>query len=227
MRLLIIEDEIELGSTLKVGFKNLGFAVDVSNDGLEGEKKAFENEYDIIILDLNLPSKNGIEICKTLRQENIEVAIIMLTAKDSIKDRARGLDNGADDYLVKPFAFDELRARIQALVRRIYNKSNPIISLGKLSINPFSRMVTYNEKIIKLTTKEFDILEFMANTYPKVVSTEDILEHVWNENIDSFSNVVRVHLANLRKKLKNEIGYSVIETIKGKGYRICLTLKQE
>lgn len=227
MRLLIVEDEVELSKTLKIGLEKLGFAVDVSNDGLEGEDKALINEYDIIILDLNLPGKNGIEICKTLRNENKESAIIMLTARDSIKDRAMGLDSGADDYLIKPFAFEELRARIQALVRRSYKKKNPVITLEKLNINPLSRIAKYNDEEIKLTSKEFDILEFMANKYPEIVSTEDILEHVWNENVDSFSNAVRVHLANLRKKLKSKANFSVIETIKGKGYRLCLNSKQE
>lgn len=227
MRLLIIEDNIELAYALKGFLTKLGFAIDLSHDGLEGEEKALINKYDIIILDLNLPNKNGIEICKTLRNENIETAIIMLTARDSIKDKTIGLDSGSDDYLIKPFAFEELRARIQALVRRSYKKNNPIITLENLIINPLSRIVTYNTEKINLTAKEFDILEFMANKYPEFVSTEDILEHVWNENIDSFSNAVRVHLANLRKKLKDKTGFPVIETIKGKGYRLCLNSKQE
>ncbi|WP_373897802.1 response regulator transcription factor [Haloimpatiens sp. FM7315] len=227
MRLLIIEDEVELAKALQTGLTKLGFAVDVSNDGLEGEEKALITQYDIVVLDLNLPSKNGIEICKTLRKENIKSSIIMLTARDSISDRTLGLDSGADDYLTKPFAFEELRARIQALVRRAYGKSNPVITIGKLSINPLSRIAIYDNTEITLTSREFDILEFMAVKYPEVISTEDILEHVWNENIDSFSNVVRVHLANLRRKLKNVVGYSVIETIKGKGYRLCSNLKQE
>lgn len=227
MRLLIIEDETELAKTLKIGLSKLGFAVDTAYDGLKGEDKALINDYDIIILDLNLPNKDGINICKTLRNQGLEASIIMLTARDSVLDKTHGLDSGADDYLIKPFAFEELRARIHALVRRTYRKSNPIISIGKLTINPLSKVVTYNDKEITLTAKEFDILEYMAIKHPEVISTEDILEHVWDENVDYFSNVVRVHLANLRKKLKNESGSPLIETVKGKGYRLCSNSKQE
>ncbi|MFD3157005.1 response regulator transcription factor [Haloimpatiens sp. FM7330] len=221
MRVLIIEDEIELSKTLKQGLIEFGFAVDIANKGLEGEEKALVTEYDIIILDLNLPDKDGLEICKTLRIEGIDTPILMLTARDKISDKALGLDNGADDYLIKPFAFEELRARMQALVRRSHGRSNPIITIGLLIINPASRIVTYDKKEIKLTAREFDILEYMGSKYPQVVSTEDILEHVWDDNIDIFSNVVRVHLANLRRKLKKETGEPLIETIKGKGYRLC------
>ncbi|QOR35250.1 response regulator transcription factor [Clostridium sp. 'deep sea'] len=227
MRLLIIEDEVELANSLKTRLNTIGYAVDIAYDGLVGEEKALVNNYDIVVLDLNLPNKNGIEVCKALRTEGVESAIIMLTARDTVKDKTLGLDNGADDYLIKPFAFEELRARIQALVRRSYQRSNPIIKLDELVINPLSRMVTFNNIKLSLTTREFDILEYIAVKYPTVVSTEDILEHVWDENIDSFSNVVRVHLANLRRKLKNNVGDIKIETIKGKGYRLCLNSKQE
>ena len=227
MRLLIIEDEIELANSLRAQLSTIGFAVDTAYDGFSGEDKALVTEYDIIVLDLNLPHKNGIDVCKTLRQQNVKSAIIMLTARDTVSDKTKGLDSGADDYLIKPFAFEELRARIQALVRRTYRRGNPVINVGDLSINPLTRFASYQSKNINLTTREFDILEYLASRYPQVVSTEDILEHVWDENIDSFSNVVRVHLANLRRKLRSEVGLVKIETIKRKGYRLCLLLKPE
>ncbi len=220
MRLLIVEDEKELASALGRGLKSLGYAVDTANDGLSGEQMATAVNYDLIILDLTLPEKDGLEVCKFLRENGCTSAIIMLTARNRVIDRTKGLDSGADDYLAKPFAFDELRARIQALLRRAYGNRNPVIVVGKLIINPASRIVTYYDNAVTLTAREFDILEFIASKHPSVVSTEDILEHVWNEEIDPFSNVVRVHLANLRRKLKNNAGESIIETLIGKGYRL-------
>ena len=220
MRLLIIEDEKELANALARGLKSLGYAVDAVNDGLTGEQMAIAVNYDLIILDLTLPEKDGLEVCKFLRENDCSSAIIMLTARNRVTDRTKGLDSGADDYLAKPFAFDELRARIQALLRRAYGNRNPVLTVGKLIINPARRTVTYDDKPITLTAREFDILEFIASKHPSVVSTEDILEHVWNEEIDPFSNVVRVHLANLRRKLKNNAGESIIETLIGKGYRL-------
>ncbi len=220
MRLLIIEDEVELAKALGRGLKSLGYAVDIANDGLAGEQMAMAINYDLIILDLTLPQKDGLEVCKYIRQNGCSSAIIMLTARNKISDTTKGLDIGADDYMAKPFAFDELRARIQALLRRSYGNRNPVITIGKLQINPAGRTVTYNNENITLTSREFDILEFFAMRYPAVVSTEDILEHVWNDEIDPFSNVVRVHLANLRRKLKDSAGESLIETLIGKGYRL-------
>ncbi len=220
MRLLIIEDEVELAKALGRGLKSLGYAVDIANDGLAGEQMAMAINYDLIILDLTLPQKDGLEVCKYIRQNGCSSAIIMLTARNKISDTTKGLDIGADDYMAKPFAFDELRARIQALLRRSYGNLNPVITIGKLQINPAGRTVTYNNENITLTSREFDILEFFAMRYPAVVSTEDILEHVWNDEIDPFSNVVRVHLANLRRKLKDSAGESLIETLIGKGYRL-------
>lgn len=220
MRLLIVEDEKELASALGRGLKSFGYAVDTANDGLSGEQMAIAVNYDLIILDLTLPEKDGLEVCNFLRENGCTSAIIMLTARNRVIDRTKGLDSGADDYLAKPFAFDELRARIQALLRRAYGNRNPVIAVGKLIINPARRIVTYDHNTITLTSREFDILEFIASKHPSVVSTEDILEHVWNEEIDPFSNVVRVHLANLRRKLKNNAGESVIETLIGKGYRL-------
>lgn len=220
MRVLIIEDEVDLAKALKRGFKPFGYAVDLAFDGLDGENKALIADYDVIILDLNLPGKDGIDICRDLRKKGCASAIIMLTARNQISDKTKGLDSGADDYLAKPFAFDELRARIQALLRRSYGIRNPVITIGRLTVDPASRTAVYDGRTVKLTTREFDILEFMACKHPSVVSTEEIMEHTWDDGIDPFSNVVRVHLANLRRKLKDEAGVPLIETIIGKGYKL-------
>jgi DNA-binding response OmpR family regulator len=220
LRLLIIEDEIELAKALGRGLKSLGYAVDIANDGITGEQMAMSTSYDLIILDLTLPEKDGLEVCRYIRENGCTSAILMLTARNKVSDRTAGLDIGADDYLAKPFAFDELRARIQALLRRFYGNRNPVITIGKLIVNPASRTATYNDSYITLTAREFDILEYFASRYPEVVSTEDILEHVWNDEIDPLSNVVRVHLANLRRKLKESAGKPMLETLIGKGYRL-------
>lgn len=222
MRLLIIEDEKELAEALERGLTSLGYAVDLAFDGLDGEQKAAATSYDVIILDLNLPIINGIDVCRYLRHSGCTSAILMLTARSQISDRTLGLDTGADDYMVKPFAFDELRARIQALLRRSYGHKNPVISLGKLYIDPAARIARYDEMNIILTAREFDILEYMAYKHPSVVSAEEIMEHIWDDEIDPFSNAVRVHIANLKGKLKKVSGRPVIETIVGVGYKLCI-----
>lgn len=220
MRLLIIEDEAELAKAMGRGLKSLGYAADLAFDGLEGERMAMAVNYDLIILDLTLPEKDGIDVCRYIREHGCTSAVIMLTARNQVSDRTLGLDSGADDYLAKPFAFDELRARIQALLRRSFGYRSPVINIGNLTVNPATRTVAFKDKIIPLTSREFDILEYFVCRYPAVVSTEEILEHVWNDDMDPFSNVVRVHLANLRRKLKDGAGEPLIETMIGKGYRL-------
>lgn len=220
MRILVIEDDIELGSVLKRALEEWNFCVDVSSLGNDGEEKALINEYDCILLDLNLPDKDGIEVLKELREKNISNPIIIITARDEIKDRALGLDLGADDYVIKPFDLVELRARINASIRRFYGRVNPEIRVNKLVINPKIRKVTYDNKNISLSTKEFDILEYIANRYPEVVSSEDIAEHIYDEFFDPFSSVLRVHISNLKKKLKLASGEEILVTLKGKGYRL-------
>lgn len=220
MRLLIIEDEIELAKALEKGLKPFGYAVDLAFDGLEGEEKAMAVNYDVIVLDLTLPVKDGIDVCRYLREHGCNSAIIMLTARSRVSERTLGLDSGADDYLAKPFAFDELRARIQALLRRSFGSRNPVLNIGNLTVDPAARTVSFGGRVIGLTSREFDILEYFARKYPAVVSTEEVFEHVWNDEVNPFSNVVRVHLANLRRKLKTEDGEPLIETVVGKGYKL-------
>lgn len=217
MRVLIIEDNVEILKCMKVELEKSGLYVDIANNGLEGEQKAYVNEYDVILLDLSLPDKDGMEILKYLRKENIETPIIIITASIEI---TKGLNLGANDYIVKPFNMDELNARIQAVLRRFRGRGNPNIVLNQLIIDPISRRANYDKKRIDLTTKEFDILEYLAIRYPAIVSSEEILEHTYDESFDSFSSVLRVHIAKLRKKLKKTTGKDILLTTRGKGYSL-------
>lgn len=220
MRLLIIEDNIELSRSMKTGLEKAGFHVDVSYTGVEGEERAYVNGYDAILLDLNLPDKDGIDILKFLRKSNIETPVIIITARDEIEERALGLDLGADDYLTKPFQLLELRARVQAVIRRFHGRTNPLITIGRLMINPAARTAEIDGKSLALVAKEFDILEYIATRHPAVVSSEEIGEHVYNEEFDPFSSVLRVHLTRLRKKLFTAAGHEVLITTRGKGYSL-------
>ncbi|MBB6714422.1 response regulator transcription factor [Clostridium gasigenes] len=220
MRILIIEDDKELASVVKRGLEEFGFSSDIANTGQDGEEKIFVNEYDSILLDLNLPDKDGLEVLKSIRETGITTPVIIITARNEVKERAMGLDLGSDDYIVKPFDLIELRARINAVVRRFYGRVNSEIKIGELLINPKTRVVSYKLKEVKFSAKEFDILEYIANNHPSVVSSESITEHVYDEFFDQFSSVLRVHIANLRKKLKIGAEKDILITLKGKGYRI-------
>ena len=221
MRLLIIEDNAQLAVSMKTGLEQSGFQVDVSSTGSSGEEKAYINSYDAILLDLNLPDKDGIEILKFLRKEKIETPVIVITARNEIEQRAFGLNLGADDYVTKPFQLLELRARIQAVVRRYHGRTNPEIIIGKLTVNPLNRSVHYGAVPLELKAKEFDILEYIARRHPAVVSSEEIAEHVYSEDFDPFSSVLRVHIARLKKILSTAAGKEIMMTIRGKGYYLC------
>ena len=221
MRLLIIEDTKELADSMKAGLEKARFYIDVSYNGLEGEEKAYTNGYDAILLDLNQPDKDGIDILKFLRSEHIDTPVVIITARDEIEERALGLDLGADDYLTKPFQLLELRARVQAVIRRFHGRSNPVIEIGGLSIHSASRTAAWQGKAIPLAAKEFDILEYIAQRHPAIVSSEEIVEHVYDENFDPFSTVLRVHLTKLRKKLTEASGRDILITTRGKGYSLC------
>ncbi|KOR23846.1 response regulator transcription factor [Clostridium sp. FAM 1755] len=222
MRLLIIEDNIELSNSMKIGLEKMGFHIDVSNTGSDGEEKASVNEYDVILLDLNLPDIDGIEILNYLRGESIETPVIIITARDEVEQLAFGLDNGADDYITKPFKLLELRARIHAVIRRFHGRTNPIINIGKLQLNPITRTVEIENKLVALASKEFDILEYICYRHPAVVSSEEIVEHIYDENFDPFSSVLRVHIARLKKKLSNTSEKEILINIRGKGYVLCI-----
>ncbi|MDR0885291.1 MAG: response regulator transcription factor [Clostridiales Family XIII bacterium] len=221
MRILIIEDNKPLSTLMRDGLMGEGFTVDTAYTGEDGEDKAFVNSYDAILLDLNLPDRDGLDILRYLRKSDISTPVIIVTARDEVEQRALGLDLGADDYLVKPFEFLELRARVQAVIRRFQGRSNPLITIGKLSINPQSRTATYDNVAIELKPKEFDILEYIASHHPTVISTEEIIEHIYDEDFDPFSSVVRVHIARLKKALANAAGTEILKTIRGKGYQLC------
>ncbi len=221
MRILIIEDNKELALVVKEGLIKASFTVDLSFTGCDGEEKAFVNEYDVILLDLNLPDKDGLTVLRFLRSENIITPIIIITARNEVEQRAQGLNDGADDYIVKPFEILELTARINAMTRRFYGRAKAEIVVGSLHINPGTRRAFYNDELINLSAREFDILEYVASCSPAVVSGEQIAEHVYDEFYDSFSSVLRVHISNLKKKLRAVIGKEMLQTIKGKGYYIC------
>lgn len=222
MKLLIIEDMKELALSMKSGLENAGFTVDVAYTGQEGEEKAFVNDYDAILLDLNLPDKDGMEILTHFRESDMEAPVIVITARDEIEDRALGLDLGADDYLTKPFHLLELRARVQAVIRRFNGRANPIINIGFLSLNPAARTVLIKDIPLSLSVKEFDILEYLVTKHPNVISSEEIAEHIYDEDFDPFSSVLRVHLTRLRKKLSEAAGGDVLITTRGKGYSLWL-----
>ncbi|RZS92703.1 response regulator transcription factor [Cuneatibacter caecimuris] len=221
MLLLIIEDDRDLAASMKKGLEKYGFYVDVSNLGAEGEEKAYVNEYDVILLDLNLPDKDGIEILQFLRESGIETPVLIISARDEIEERALGLDLGADDYITKPFQLLELRARIQAVVRRFHGRTNPVITIGELSINPATRTAAANGVPILLAPKEFDILEYLAQKHPAVTTAEEVAEHIYDENFDPSSSILRVHFSRLKRKLADGCGREILQNIRGKGYWLC------
>lgn len=218
MRVLIIEDNEDVLNCMKIRLGSAGLYVDIANNGIEGEEKAYVNEYDLILLDLFLPDKGGIEILEYLRKEGIQTPIIIITANNSAKDISNILNLGADDYIVKPFDYDILEARIHAIIRRVNGRATSVIEVGNIKINPITRNAYINDKRLELTTKEFDILEYIATKYPAVISSEEILEHVYDEYFDPFSSVLRVHIAKLRKKLKKYAEKEVLFNVRGKGY---------
>ncbi|GGC93120.1 response regulator transcription factor [Enterococcus wangshanyuanii] len=221
MRVLVIEDNRELALSVQKGLEREKFIVDLAFTGLEGEEKAYVNIYDAILLDLNLPDKDGLAILHFLREKAVDSPIIIITARDEIEERAKGLDFGADDYLVKPFELLELTARIRAVVRRFHGRATPQIKINELVIDPVKRCASYGVCEITLKPKEFDILLCIAQKHPAVVSTEEIAEHVYDENFNPFSSVLRVHMARLKKQLAQASGKDLLKTIRAKGYQLC------
>lgn len=225
MRILVTEDNKKLADSLRRGLENEGYAVDNIYEGDAAERRLmmYSENYDLVILDLMLPAKNGLEICKNLREANVVTPIIMLTAKDATGDKIIGLDAGADDYLVKPFAFGELLARIRALLRRPKDMTPAVLTVGDIVLDCTSKKAFIESKSdksaeIPLTLREFSILEYFLRNPDRVLTREQIIAHVWDFSFDSFSNVVDVHIKNLRKKLGTEYGKH-LETLRGVGYR--------
>jgi DNA-binding response OmpR family regulator len=194
--------------------------VDVAYDGEESLRLAEVNDYDLLILDLNLPKVDGMEVCQRLRDSGSSIGILMLTARASLDSRVDGLDVGADDYLVKPFHFPELMARVRSILRREGEHRKPILRTGDLVLDPNTIRASVRDKQITLTAKEFGILEYLMRNVGRVVSQEEILEHVWSEDANMFTQSIKVHINNLRKKLDAAGGEGLISTIKGKGYLI-------
>lgn len=204
MRILIIEDQEKLAESIQDGLENMGYAVDVVSDGMKGLRRieASPDNFDLIILDIMLPGIDGLTLCKKIRSENITTPVLMLTAKDSLENKIEGLNTGADDYLVKPFEFTELTARIRALLRRPKEVLETELSGSGIKLNTIKHTVEKKGKMVKLTTKEFAILEFFLRNQNQVLSRDKIIAHVWDFNYDTFSNIVDVNIKNLRKNFR-------------------------
>ena len=217
MRILIVEDEEPLAEAVARGLRREGMAVDVALDGDEGHEKATVTRYDVVVLDRDLPGMSGDELCREIVASGQLTRVIMLTASGSVADRVEGLSLGADDYLAKPFAFDELVARVRALARRSTPVTPPVLRAGDLELDPARRTVTRSGAPVELTRKEFGVLEVLLAASGSVVSSEELLERVWDEHADPFTTTVRVTVMTLRKKL-GEPG--IIDTVVGSGYRV-------
>ena len=220
MRVLVVEDERRLASIIKRGLIEEGYAVDAVYDGEEAQYMAETTTYDVIILDIMLPKKDGIAVCRDLRTKKINTPILMLTARDSVEDRVKGLDSGADDYVIKPFAFSELLARIRALLRRESLSKTPKIQVGDLLLDTLTREAWRGDRKIDLTTKEYSILEYFMS-HPNMVITRTMLEeNAWDYEYDSISNIIDVYIRRLRRKIDGEGEDSLIQTVRGAGYRL-------
>jgi DNA-binding response OmpR family regulator len=222
MRILIVEDSEKLAALLKKGLESEGYAADIIYDGKSALDRIFLNyqDYDMVILDLMLPEIGGIEICKKTREHKISIPVLMLTAKDTTDDKVIGLNSGADDYLIKPFSFEELLARIKALLRRPKQQISDKLDVKDLVIDLSNKKVTRSGNEISLTLKEFRLLEYFMRNKGKVLTREDIMASLWDFDFNSFSNVVDVHLKNLRKKIDSGYENKLFKTIYGIGYKI-------
>lgn len=220
MRILVADDDTNLCGTIKRGLEENAFAVDCVHNGQDALHYAFSAPYDLIILDVMMPLKSGFEVCRELRLKKNDTPVLMLTARDEIEDRVKGLDLGADDYLVKPFDFNELQARIRALLRRKSTRRSPEITIGDLSLNTVTREVTWQGRQIDLTTKEFVILKYLMSNPDAVITRRMIETHAWDYDFDSVSNLVDVYIRRIRQKIDPEAGKRVITTVRGAGYRI-------
>ena len=222
MRLLVVEDERDLAEGLRVGLARTGYAVDVAEDAAQAYDRLTVNEYDLMLLDINLPDGDGFTLCRSLRNGDVDtpgqgdLRVLMLTARGGLDDRVRGLDEGADDYLVKPFALAELLARVRALLRRDTNGTTAKLTVGDIVLDAARHTVTLRGAPLALTPKEFGVLEYLMTRPDHVVPSEELLEHVWDANADPFTQTVRVTVGTLRRKL----GEGSIETVIGRGYRL-------
>lgn len=218
MRILLVEDQPDAATILAQGLREQTYAVDIAGDGEEADFKAAVNQYDLIILDVMLPRKSGYEVCSDLRAAGSEVPILMLTARDDVEDRIRGIDLGADDYLVKPFVHRELLARVRALLRRGQFRYLDVLQIADLKIEVRTRRVERAGRLIDLTAKEFALLECLARRQGELIKREEISEHVWDESYDPFSNLIDVYIGRLRRKLDSGHAVRLVHTRRGEGY---------
>jgi DNA-binding response OmpR family regulator len=222
MRLLVVEDEEDLAEAVRLGLVRAGYAVDVAADAAQAYDRLTVNAYDLMLLDINLPDANGFDVCRAIRRGEVPVVsgtdlrVLMLTARGALHDRVRGLDEGADDYLVKPFALAELMARVRALLRRDSGGATSVLRYGPIELDAARHEASRAGAALALTPKEFGVLEYLMTRPGHVVSAEELLEHVWDENADPFTQTVRVTVGTLRRKL----GGDAIETVVGRGYRL-------
>ena len=218
MRILIVEDEKKVAAFIKKGLEEETYAVDIACDGEEGLHLGEQNPYDLIILDLMLPKINGLDILSQLRAKKIETPILLLTAKDSVEDKVEGLNQGADDYLTKPFAFSELLARIRVLLRRGKIETKTTLEIADLTLDLVSHKVSRGNEEIELTGKEYSLLEYFMRNQEKVLTRTMIAEHVWDYNFDTFTNVIDVYVNHLRKKIDKNFPAKLLHTLRGVGY---------
>ena len=218
MRILVVDDEKKIVSFIQRGLKENHYVVDVAYDADTALETAEINPYDLIILDIMLDGKDGIAVCQQLRKNKVNTPVLMLTARDSVRDKVRGLDAGADDYLTKPFAFDELLARVRALLRRESTEKINVLKVGDLELNQLTREVKRNSQVVTLTAKEYSLLEYFMLNANQVITRTMISEHVWKEDFDSFTNVIDVYVKHLRNKIDKGFTLSLIKTVRGVGY---------
>ncbi len=222
MRVLVIEDEKRGASFVKRGLEQESYAVDVVHDGVDGQHYAEVNDYDAIILDIMLPGKSGLDVLKEIKEKGVEAPVLLLTARDTVEDRVKGLDVGADDYLTKPFAFEELLARLRVLMRR-GGYGSPVLKFSDLSLDPATRKAKRGDKEVDLTVKEYALLEYLIRNPDRVLTRTLISEHVWDQAFDSETNVVDVYINHLRAKVDKDASHKLIHTVRGVGY----VLKEE
>jgi DNA-binding response OmpR family regulator len=220
MRLLVVEDNQRLRNSIKLSLEESGYVLDTAADGVEGQEMAELTAYDAIILDIMLPKRDGLQVCRNLRQQHLRTPIILLTARDAVDDRVKGLDSGADDYLVKPFSLDELRARLRALLRRDAPDKTGVLSVGDLELDPATHITRREGMPIELTGKEFALLEYMIRNPNWLITREMAERHVWDYGGASGSNLVDVYIRRLRRKVDDPFDVKLIETVRGYGYRL-------
>ncbi len=220
MRILVVEDDKKVAAFLQKGLREEQYAVDVCRSGEDAVYEAQVNPYDVIILDIMLPGKDGFTICRELRENNVLTPILMLTAKDSLEDKILGLSEGADDYLTKPFSFEELLARIRALLRRSQDYKTGLLKVADVELDPLRRTVQRGGTPITLSGKEYALLEYLLRNKGIILSQSKIIDHVWDRNYDGTSNLINVYINHLREKIDKDAEVKLIKTVRGQGYKI-------